>query len=166
MKKLTEIEWRLLQNSSINLYKDETIFEEDCKSLKKVGYKVSQVNCDSVLTFTTDITNALDWKNQFGYSPWNGNLDALNDAMRDTTLGHKGKFALACKNFHKLVKADKNMAIVFLDLLEYNSRNHLLENCLFIGLIQTRDGHFNPKNLGSRSAQWNSKEWLNKNRGI
>jgi hypothetical protein len=166
MKKLTEIEWRLLQNGAINLYKDETIFEEDCKSLKKVGYKVFHINCDSILTFTTDITNALDWENQFGYSPWRGNLDALNDAMRDTTLGNKGKLSLACRNFHKLVKADKNMAIKFLHLLEYNSRNHLLEDCLFIGLIQTRNPRFDAENLGNRSANWNSKEWFHKDRGI
>ena len=166
MKELTEIEWQLLQNGSINLYKDEVLFEEDCELLKKVGYKVAYIDCSSLLSFETDITEALEWKKQFGYSPWGGNLDALNDGMRDTTLGYNGKFTLACKNFHKLVKVNKNMAMAFLDLLEYNSRNHLLDGCLFIGLIQTGDPHFSPENLGGRSANWNHKEWLHKNRGI
>jgi hypothetical protein len=35
-----------------------------------------------------------------------------------------------------------------------------LEDSLFIGLIQTRNGNFNPENLGGRSANWNRKEWL------
>jgi len=41
-----------------------------------------------------------------------------------------------------------------------------LEGCLFIGLIQTRDPYFHQENLGGRSANWNNKEWLTKNRGI
>ena len=166
MKELIEIEWQLLQNGSINLYKDEVVFEEDCESLKKVGHKVAYIDCSSLLSFKTDLTEALVWKQQFGYSPWSGNLNALNDGMRDITLGYNGKFTLACKNFHKLVKTDKKMAMAFLDLLEYNSRNHLLDGCLFIGLIQTRDPHFSPENLGGRSANCNHQEWLHNNRGI
>ncbi|MFK5975808.1 MAG: hypothetical protein QM493_04820 [Sulfurovum sp.] len=55
MKELTEIEWQLLRNGSLNLYKNKTFFEEDCKSLENSGYKVAYINCDSVLSFTTDI---------------------------------------------------------------------------------------------------------------
>jgi len=166
MKKFTDIEWRLLQNGAVNLYKDETIFEDEAQALKKVGYRVTYINCDSLDQFKADITDALKWESQFGYSPWSGNIDALNDAMRDTTLGHNGKFALACRNFHKLFKSDKSMAIHFLDLIEYNSRNHLLESSLFIGLIQTRDPRFDEKAklLGGRHAHWNHKEWFIKDR--
>jgi len=166
MKKLTEFEWQLLQNGAVNLYKKVSIFEEDCKELIKLGYNVCEIDCSSISNFITDITHALNWEGQFGYSPWNGNLNALNDAMRATSLGNQGKFSLACRKFHKLVEADELLAMKFLHYLELNSRGHLLEGCLFVGLIQTENPYFDTEPLGGSSANWNNREWLMKDRGI
>lgn len=147
---LASLEWRLLQNGAINIYSNKNIIKSHYEQLEKEGYQIEILRCDTKETFEHDITMTLNWKEQFGYSPWNGNLNALNDAMREMNISKNGKLVLVCENFHKLVKIDSNCAIAFLDLLEYNSRNHLLVGCRTIGLIHTEDTHFHAYPLGAR----------------
>ena len=159
------LEKNLFLNGAVNLYRSDAIFEDDCRELKKQGYRVAKVICDTFETFTRDVSLALNWQEQFGYGPWGGNLDALNDGFCDTSLGNNGKFAIAFMRFHRIWKLDKEFAHSVLDILEYQSRNHLLEGARMIGLVQTRDPHFETKLLGGRGARWNAKEAFARKRG-
>lgn len=159
-------DWPLLQNGAVNLFYKASVFKETISSLTDLGYDIVYVQCDTVEQFKADISIALHWEDQFGYKVWNGNLDALNDGFASAPMNEKGQLAIACHNFEKLCLKDKKLADGFLDILEYQSRNHLLFSERLIALIQTNDPYFECYELGSRAANWNRKEWLNSDRGI
>jgi hypothetical protein len=108
----------------------------------------------------------LRWKEQFGYEPWTGNLNALNDGMRDYPFGPSGRSALVLVGFHHLVAKSEELAQAVLDIFESAARNHLLLGKLLIALVQTDDPHYFCSGLGCRSANWNPREWLEAKRGL
>lgn len=106
---------------------------------------------------------ALKWEQQFGYQ-WQGNLDAFNDGLIDEPFSTAPDSAICVENFHRLVAEDREWARDFLDIIADNSRSYLLSGKHLICLIQTDDGNFDPGRLGGLEPQWNSREWLTKNR--
>jgi len=112
------------------------------------------------------MSSLLRWDEQFGYSPWNGNLDAFNDGLSGYPFPPSNKAVLALVGFHSLVRANKNSSDVVLDLLEYHSRQFLLFSKRLIVLVQTDDNRFLPPLAGGRTPQWNREEWMGQNRGL
>ena len=112
------------------------------------------------------MSSALKWQEQFGYEPWTGNLNALNDGMRYYPFGPSGRSALVLTGFHHLVAADCERAHIILDIIETAARDHLLEAKLLIALVQTDDPRYSCSDIGGRNARWNSREWLDANRGL
>jgi hypothetical protein len=103
---------------------------------------------------------------QFGYGPWNGNLNALNDGFRGYPFADAGRSALVLEGFHGLVAMDGDFAHQVLDIIERQARNHLLLGKILICLVQTDDNRYNCAAIGCRSANWNPREWLNADRGL
>jgi len=163
---LERADWPLLQNGAVNLFYKNSVFEAAAKQLTDLGYHVAHVRCNTSGEFKADISVALNWEGQFGYKDWNGNLDALNDGLSSPPMNEKKLLAIACNNFEKLYVSDKKLAAGFLDIFEYQSRDHLLFSERLIALIQTNDPNFKSGELGSRTAMWNAKEWLNSDRGL
>jgi hypothetical protein len=159
-------DWPLLKNGSINLFISESILEEAKNQLRALEYEVADVSYDSVEGFRLAMTNILQWQDQFGYSPWNGNLDALVDAFVSFPFPPSKAAAICVTNYDKLNRDDAGLARVFLDIIEYQSRNYLLRGCRLIALIQTNDPSLFIENLGARSTHWNQKELFLKDRGL
>ncbi|MGI9383521.1 MAG: hypothetical protein ACR2PO_10230 [Methyloligellaceae bacterium] len=159
-------DWDLLQNGAINLYFKHAVFEEAITSLEQLGYHIIRLRFDNEKQFEADMTRALKWQQQFGYSPWNGNLDALNDGFRDEPFNSADDTAFCIENFQACVAHDGYMATTLLDILARTSRNYLLFGKRLIGLIQTNDPEFDRDGLGGTTTHWNEAEWLNSARGL
>lgn len=163
---LERADWFLLQNGAVNLFYKKDVFETAKKELSELGYRLAHVECNTAEEFKRDISDALNWEEQFGYKTWDGNLNALNDGLDSPPMNTKKLLAIACKNFEKLYLSDKDFATGFLDIFEYQSRNRLLFGERLIALVQTNDPNFESGEIGSRKALWNPKEWLDSERGL
>ncbi|WP_162245690.1 barstar family protein [Brevundimonas sp. Root1279] len=160
-------DWPLLQNGAVNLFWKPEILADARGELAGLDYEISEVSCGAeVPSFEVQLSNALKWQEQFGYEPWTGNLDALNDGLRYYPFGPSGRSALVLTGFHHLVAADSERAHVILDIIETAARDHLLNAKLLIALVQTDDPGYSCPDIGGRNASWNGREWLNANRGL
>jgi hypothetical protein len=160
-------DWPLLQNGAINLFWKQELFEEARRALEGLNYEILMVDCRSGWqTFQDQISTALKWREQFGYAPWNGNLDAFNDGLRDFPFGPSKQSALALRGFHVLVEEARDRADTVLDMLEYAARDHLLWSNVLIVLVQTDDPRYQCAPVGARHANWNRREWMDSNRGL
>lgn len=160
-------DWSLLQNGAVSLFWSVDVLNEVRGELTELDYEIAEVSClNGEAAFRRQMSNALNWESNFGYSTWNGNLDAFNDGLREYPFGASKLCALAVLGFHKLVGSAPEFAGALLDIIEYNARDHLLFGNTLIALVQTDDNQFESPVLGGRTASWNSREWSNDRRGI
>jgi RNAse (barnase) inhibitor barstar len=94
------------------------------------------------------------------------NLDALLDCLRGLEIPLNGGVALVFRRYDAFKKADEAFAQSVLDVLAHASYEHLVDGRRLLTLVQSDDPaiHFDP--VGQRSVVFNSKEWLNKTRGL
>ncbi len=163
---LERADWELLRHGAVTLFWKPDVYQKQISSLKELGYNVLDLNYENIGKFHTDVSSALKWKEQFGYAPWTGSLDALNDGLRGEPIDSSKDTAFCIRNFHKCVKDEPKWSKIFLDVLASNSRDYLLYGCRLVVLIQTDDAQFYSDSLGGQKAKWNKFEWLNSARGL
>ncbi|MDH7975855.1 hypothetical protein QH494_27060 [Sphingomonas sp. AR_OL41] len=164
---LDRADWPLLRDGAVNLFWNPEILVEARRALSAIGYDVAEISCERGWeSFAQQLSPLLNWEAQFGYAPWTGNLNALNEGLREYPFGPSRRSALILSGFHTLVGADKTASHGVLDLLESHARDHLLFGNTLIVLVQTKDNRFECPDIGGRRASWNHKEWFNKNRGL
>jgi Barstar (barnase inhibitor) len=152
-------DWPLLQNGAVNLFRDSEILARARADLASLGYELAEISCrGSRSSFERQFSDLLRWEDQFGYAPWSGNLNALNDGMRDYPFGASERSALVIDGFHLLASEDAAYAHGLLDILESAARDHLLFGRMLVALIQTDDRSYYAPGLGARCASWNSRE--------
>jgi hypothetical protein len=161
---MDRVDWDLLQNGAVNLYRRVELYEDDLAALKALGYAVADIDFQSMPSFHEDVSKALDWQKLFGYPDWQGSLDALNDGFGSLELGDGEGFGFGVRNFHRLWSQDRRLATTLADIIEDTSRSHLLMGGRLIGLFQTNNADLDLGTLGGRQAQWNRREWLRTNR--
>lgn len=159
-------DYRLLQYGAVTLFWRAALFEAAKADLRALDYHLIEIACAGVEPFVQALGEGLRWRDQFGYEPWSGNLNALNDGLRDPPVGAEGGLAICLGDFHTIAREDAGFAQGVLDVIEYNSRDHLLRGRRLMALVQTADAGFHADGLGARAAWWNPAEWLNANRGL
>ena len=113
-----------------------------------------------------DLTVTLCWQKQFGYAPTALNLDALNDALRGIPCDDCPNVVLVLTRFHAFCQRNEKAAHAVLDLIESQSRDHLLFGRKLLAFVHTTDPGTHIENLGGRVAKWNPEEWLMQSRGV
>jgi len=160
-------DWPLLQNGAVNLFWRSQVLAEARKSLDRLGYEISVVNCrHSRPKFYEQFSYILRWEEQFGYHPWTGGLDALKDGFRDYPFSSRHRSALILDSFHFIANEDSKYAHAVLDIIETAARNHLLRGNILVCLVRTDDNHYECSHLGCHRANWNSREWSWADRGL
>lgn len=160
------VDLRLLQNGAVHLFWQSAVLEKWCAHLAALGYDVHLIDCTDPDTMRTRFSEVLQWEEQFGYGPWTGNLDALNDGLRGFPLEGSDRAALVLLQFDQHVKRGTRDAIALLDIIEHQSRNSLLDAKRLLALVQTEDRRFSTPELGGRPAMWNPDEWQTASRGL
>jgi len=160
------LDWRLMQNGAVTLFYRTDLFDDAIEWLRAHAYVVHVIDASTINSFTDEMTVALRFQEQFGFSPWNGNLNALNDAFRYLSGGETTGVVFCFKEYDRLATADGHFAHAVLDILESNSRDHALLGQRLFALVQSDDPAIEFHGLGARSASWNNKEWLLGSRGL
>lgn len=162
------LDWELLQDSAVTLFWRRELFDATIAWLNDQKYAVHVVDCQSLEQFQAEMTRILQFQKNFGYEPWSGNLDALNDAFRHLDFSNQTGIAFGLLRIDRLMNSKSNRDWIHgvLDTIEGHSRDYLLFGERLICLAQSDDArvHFEP--LGGRAPQWNRAEWFNKSRGL
>jgi hypothetical protein len=162
----SELDWLLMKNGAVTLYLQSAILDGHLAWLGEHRYQIETINCHDITTFQHEMSLALKFKEQFGYGEWNGNLNALNDGFRHVESASEYGLVLCFIRYDSLAAADPDFALAILDIIESSSRDHLLFGRRLLALVQSDDPKSRFYPLGARAANWNVREWLNKNRGL
>ena len=154
-------DWPFIRECAVTLFWRKDLFSKAKTDVRTLGYEVLEVVCDSPDQVIKRISDGLNWSEQFGYEPWTGNLNALDEGLAGAPFPESSCFALCFEGYHQLVDHDRSFAIGLLDVVETQSRNHLVDGRRLIALVQTDDGSFETEKLGGNAARWNWQEWLN-----
>ncbi len=157
---------RFIQDCSVTLFLKQQVLDEAIRTVQQVGYTVCHIDCGDDEKMTNDLGYALLWEQHFGYFPDHLNLDALNDAFRYFPNAQSPKLAVVFDRFPDFWKRSPEIARKVLDIVEYQSRERLLDGCRLIAFVKTDDPNLNIEGLAARAAGWNPQEWLNESRGV
>jgi hypothetical protein len=115
-----------MRSGAVTLFWRQALFDEAKVSLRQLDYTLLEVVCDTTERLVSEMSSGLNWAAQFGYEPWTGNLNALRDGLTEVPFGQSGCLALCFQSFHRVVDQNDAFARGLLDVVEYQSRNHLL----------------------------------------
>jgi hypothetical protein len=163
---MDRLDWHLMQNGAVTLYFQMAILEEDQAWLCHHGYHIETIDCRDLGAFCRQVSLVLKFKEQFGYDEWTGNLDALNDAFQYLDIDPESGLVLSFLRYDLLKSANHHIAQGFLEIVESSSRDHLLFGRRLLALVQSDDPRIRFEPFGARAANWNRREWLNKDRGL
>lgn len=151
-------DWLLLQSGAINLFWRKTYYDETKRDLAALGYRILDVPYMSYDQFILDLSEAVG-------SSWDGNLDALNDDLSPFSFIGTNT-AICISRFQALMSFDARLGLTLLQIIEDQSRCHLLFGQRLIALIQTDDADFRSGATSRVEANWNYREWIDANRGV
>lgn len=158
----TDLEF--IAEAAVTLFWRTSLFEDAKQRLRSLNYHTVEITCFTRDQFVVELGDGLEWKRRFGYEPWHGGLDAFDDGLDDPPFSVAGCLALCFERFDRIVAADPQWAVAVLDVIERQSRNHLVHGRRLVALVQTADGSFHTGPLGGAPASWNQAEWLNAKR--
>lgn len=164
IEEFQRLDWRLLQDGSINLYFRQEYLVGDIVWLREQGYEIDEFDCSKWVDdeiMHNDFGNVLNFPDYYGQ-----NLDALNDCLSDLQISISSGRVLVFKQYDVFADKYSETAWHVLDILENRSRSFLLFGLRLITLVQSNNPTISFEQLGGCSARWNPKEWLNKNRGL
>ena len=166
------LDWEILRDGSVALYWRRELLDEDASWFRQQNYQVLSLDCgrwSSSDEMHMDLQRTLNLPAYYGK-----NLDALNDCLSDLPVPEVGGIALVLSRFDAYAKGPgaahvgsrRPEAEVVLDLFARASRYHLLTGRRLLTLVQTDDPRIRFDGLACVFADWNRREWLNKNRGL
>jgi RNAse (barnase) inhibitor barstar len=167
------LDWRILRDGSISLYRNNQFLDDDVSWLRSNGYRIVSFDCanwSSSDLMHESLKGALSFPSYYGR-----NLDALNECMsEDLEVPEVGGLVLVLKHFDRysnghgaeLKPSGRTEVEVVLDIFACASRRFLLTGRRLMTLAQSDDPRIHFEHLGGASTQWNRREWLNKSRGL
>ncbi len=158
-------DWPYIQNGAITLFSGQGTLNAAIEAMQSEGYVIEHIDCSTAANLIHDFARALNWSERFGYEPELLNLDALNDALRADPRDGPSRIVLALTRFDDFQERDRPSAWNVLDMIETNSRDHMIDGGRLLAFVHVTDPQTEITGLGARSAQWNPKEWLITSRG-
>jgi len=164
-------DWTMLVNGGITLYRNREFLDEDAKWLSMRGYHLYKMDASawsSEEEMHVCLQQTLALPDYYGR-----NLDALDECLADWDVPDAGGAAIVLSSFDRFVRAvgtsmpvERSCAVGLLDAFARASRYHLLAGKRVVLLVQSDDPRIQFEGLGCVAAHWNSREWMNKDRGL
>jgi hypothetical protein len=160
--------FRLLINTSVTLFWRPQILDDTTAWLSAHDYQVVRIHAGHWATehdLHRDIAQALNFPDYYG-----GNLDALNDCMRDVVsqdygwAPHTSGLAVVFTGYDSFAVRRPRAAQIVLDIMADSSRRAALAGQRLICLVQSGDPHIRFEPVGATPVAWNDAEWLDSRR--
>ncbi|MFT4255290.1 MAG: hypothetical protein QM608_22745 [Caulobacter sp.] len=157
-------DWPYLRWGGPTLFRRRDLFEAARAALETLDYRIVAVDAASVEAVTVALSRELDWSGQFGYSPWTGNLDALDEGVAGAPFPDSACLAFCFDGFERVAAEDAAFARGLLDVFTGQARGHLVEGRRMLVLVRTDDPDFHADGLGAAAAMWNAAEFFRASR--
>lgn len=165
-------DWTVLRDGGVALYWRPEALKTDLNWLDSNGYNIVEFDA-ARWNSEEQMHNALRSALSFPYH-YARNLDALNDCMcNELVVPDTCGVALVFHHYDQFTNIgrsgdpnDKGLATIVLAILARAVRYHMLFGRRLLVLLQSDDPRITFDDLAGISASWNSREWLNKNRGL
>ena len=152
------LDWQILQNSSVALYHDTSIFTQDMQWFQTQSYQVYHFNCTTWTTleaFHTHVQTEFEFPGYYG-----GNMDALNDCLSEIRVPNESGTVLSLSHFDCFTHQFPRVAYEFLDIIGCTSRMFLLFGQRFLALVHTDDPDVHFDAIGACPVIQNPREHL------
>jgi len=166
------LDWAILRDGGVHLYRRPEILNEDRDWLESNGYRLISFDCaewGSAAEMHRSLKEKLSFPDYYG-----NNLDALDECVCDDhAIPNSGGLVLVLNHYDQFVKSvdggkpsEEGVAGAVLDAFARAIRHQMLFGKRLMLLVQSDDPLTDFGALGGVRATWNSREWLNKNRGL
>lgn len=154
----------LLHFGPVALYSSQIYMDEDIAKLADEDFDIRNFHASAWKdkdSLHDDLVEQLNLPNYYGR-----NLHALDDCLRDIPIPDSGGLALAFRDYDQFFAYSPGQARGILDVLTSGSRLLQCFGKTLLVMIHTNDADFDRKlgPLGAISAQWNSRQFLRKDR--
>src|ERR1044072_5062261 len=152
------------QDGAVPLYFRPEFLAEDAVWLKAHLYRLDEFDCsswDSVEAMHEAVAKGLEFPDYYGR-----NLDGLNDCLRDIEIPEASGRVIVFHRYDLFASKFPRESYHLLDIIETNSRLHLLLGRRLLALVQSDDPTISFDSVGAHPVSWNRREWLNKRRGL
>jgi len=163
-----QLDWVILREGGVQLYWRDEILADDLGWLKSNGYKIISFDAaewqsgsewESERLMHEALKDKLSLPDYYGK-----NLNALDECIvDDLVVPDSGGLALVLNHYNRFPKAAAEMV---LNIFARGVRHHILFGRRLLILVQSDNPAIKFDSLGGFTAGWNSREWLNKNRGL
>ena len=150
------LDWQLLQNGAITLYHRNEILLNDVEWLKTYGYYIDNFDCsfwENEEIMHDVFAGLLEFPHYYGQ-----NLDAFNDCLSDIDIPNESGRAFIFQRYDMFADRMPKVAWHILDIIENQSRMHLLFGKRLVALVQTDNLHIKFDPIGCRGVSWNRQE--------
>ena len=156
------VDWKLLQNGAVTLYFRSQVLLEHLEWLNRYDYRVDSFEC-SIWTGENEMHEALRCGLEF--PPYYGrSLDALNDCLSDLEISDEGGRVVVLNRYDSFAAKCPYAAWAILEIMERNSRYHLLFGRRLIVLVQSDDPEISFEPIAGQRVTWNVREWASSRR--
>jgi barstar (barnase inhibitor) len=158
------LDWLLFQNGGVVLYHKQQVLAEHAAWLVREGYQLRELDAyawKDAKAFHEDV------KRVFAFpSHYTNNLASFVDALAELDVPPGGAVAVQMRRYDRFAKIEPHLAWSVLDALETTSRRLLLTGRRLLTLVQSDDPRIKFERVGAMPVNWNSREWLETDRGI
>jgi hypothetical protein len=131
-------DFHLLLDGPILVMSDHDLWNAGIQWLQRSrGYKVHSWQLKSEVGFYNEVSETLLWKQQFGYSSWGGNLDALNDGATSWPDLDNKHIVIAIDNAERLKKWFGNKTHHIWDIFQNAARMQLFFGVGLLVMVKT-----------------------------
>jgi RNAse (barnase) inhibitor barstar len=161
------LDYTILRDGGVSLYRRKDFLQQDGGKLSEAGYKLFHFACErwtSEDEMHQNLLKELSFPSYYG-----NNLNALDEVMAEIDVPATGGVALVLFHYDKFAQgigAAYGLSETVLHILSKTSHEFLLTGRRFLTLVQSDDPNLSFPQLGRRAPSWNSREWLNKDRGL
>nr|WP_323777078.1 barstar family protein [Amylibacter sp.] len=128
----------LLRDGPVWVTSDYRLWQAGQQWLHKArGYKSHNWQLTSEAEFHEEVSKSLLWEQQFGYTHWNGNLDALNEGAASWPLADAKRLVISVENAQRLKKWFGGNTNHIWDILQDAARVQLLFSVGLLVIVYT-----------------------------
>jgi hypothetical protein len=166
------LDYQVLRNGSVSLYRNPLYLEDDLQWLRQRRYRIYRVDCT---TWTSEAALHESLQGELLFPAYYGkNRNALWDCMSDLDIPEDGGVAIVLSSYDVYANgpgsartdSGTTAAEGILDIFAGTSRYMLLTGRRLITFVQSHDPSIRFGKLGGVSAEWNRREWQDKDRGL
>jgi RNAse (barnase) inhibitor barstar len=158
------LDYTILRDGSIALYRRADFLEEDVNWLRSNGYKIVSFDCSgwhSEEHMHDSLEKALSFPSYYGR-----NLDALDECMcEDVEVPDTDGLVLVLRHYDRYSNgsdathgSERSVAEIMLHIFAKASRSYMLTGRRLLSLVQSNDPAMRFDHLAAVAATWNRRE--------